>query len=452
MNIVVVGCGKIGGAIVASLVEEGHNVIAVDNDPKVLSDIENIYDVMTVCGSGTDCEVLKDAGIWETELLVAVTSSDELNMLSCFISKKMGAKHTIARIRKPEYNMTGLGFLKEQLDISLVLNPELLAAHEIYNIIKFPSAVKIETFSRRSFEIVEIIIREDSPLADTRLADIRNKFKAKLLVCDVQRGDAVCIPDGNFILRTGDRIGITTPPSETGKMTKALGLDRKQAKNIMLVGGSRIAYYLARVLGDSGHRVKIIEKDPQRCDELSELLPKAVIINGDGASQEVLTEEGLGSTDAFVALTGMDEENILISILAASRDVKTVIAKINRSELAEMARNLGLECVISPKETVSSILSQYARALENSMGSNVETLYKIMDGKAEVLEFNVSSDFGYIRVPLSELKIKENILVAGIFRNGSSVLPTGSDFILPGDRVIVVTAGHRLNDLSDMFR
>ena len=452
MDIIVVGCGKIGSKIVQSLVEEGHDVVAVDNNSTVLESITNIYDVMTVCGSGTDCETLQDAGVSEAELVIAVTASDEFNMLCCYLSRKMGAKHTIARIRKPEYNLESLSFLKHQLNISVVINPEMYAAREMYNIVRMPSAVKIESFSGRNFEIIEIVINEGSALDNLKLMDIRSRFKEKFLVSVVKRGDEVFIPDGNFVLRKGDKIGLTGESGEILKLMRVLGLERKQARNIMLLGGSRIAYYLAVKLIASGHRVKIIERDPVRCDELSDLLPKAVIINGDGAQQEVLEEEGLNTTDAFVALTGMDEENILISIFASGKHVPKDITKVNRGELAEMANNLGIDTVISPKQIVADRIVQYARALENSLGSNVETLYKIMDEKAEVLEFNVKSDFKAMNVPLKDLKFKDNILLGGIIRNRKSILPTGNDVILEGDRVIVVSESRRLNDLSDILR
>lgn len=451
MNIIVVGCGKIGSAILSSLVEEGHSVVVVDNNPNILDSISNIYDVMTVCGSGTDCDVLEEAGADSAQLLVAVTASDEFNMLCCYLAKKMGTAHTIARIRNPEYNLDSLSFLKQQLDLSLIINPEMLAAREMHNIIKVPSALKIESFSGRKFDIIEMMIGEGSPLHNIRLIDIRNKFKAKFLVTVVQRENEVYIPDGNFVLKQGDKIGLTGDITEIMKLMRALGLERKQAKNVMILGGSRTAYYLSRLLIDSGHRVKIMERDVKRCDELSELLPKAVIINGDGAQQEVLEEEGLSSTDVFVSLTGMDEENILISIFAYSSHVPKVISKVNRPELAKMAKNLGLDTVISAKGIVANILVQYARALENSLGSNIETLYKIMDDKAEVLEFNVKSDFKSVDIPLKELKLKDNILLCGIIRKRKSILPTGDDVIMTGDRVIVMTANRRLNDLSDIL-
>ncbi len=451
MNIVVAGCGKVGTMIISSFVEEEHNVVAIEKEPSALNEVTNIYDVMGVCGDSTDCDVLTEARIQNCELFVAVTNSDELNMLSCFIARKMGAKHTIARIRKPEYNIKSLSFLREQLGISMAINPELLAAKEMFDILKLPSAVKIETFSGRRFEIVELLLKDNASICGESLMSIRSKMKAKFLVCVVQRGNEVYIPDGNFVLESGDKIGLTAAPTEIQKFLRAAGIDQKQARSIMLLGGSRIAFYLAKMLETTGTTVKIVERSEKKCDDLSENLPKAFIINGDGAQQEVLVEEGLNSLDAFVSLTGMDEENILISIFAASHNVPTVITKVNRSELAEMAAKLGLDRIISPKKIVSNSLVRYARALENSLGSNVESLYKIMDDKAEVLEFNVRSDFKQMDVPLKDIVFKPNILIGGIIRDRKALIPSGNDVIKENDKVIVVAANQRLNDLCDII-
>lgn len=452
MKIIIVGCGKIGGSILKRLTEEGHNVVGIDNNPAVIEDLTNIYDVMGVCGSGTDCDVLTEAGVNGIELFVAVTSSDELNMLSCYIAKKMGARHTIARIRNPEYNLKSRGFLRQQLDLSMAINPEMLAAKEVFNVLKLPSALKIETFSARNFEIIELILKEGSALTGIKLMELRNKFKARFLICVVSRGDNVYIPDGNFVLLPGDKIGLTAEPSEIQKLMRAIGIGKKHTKSVMILGASKTAFYLSKMLIAAGSSVKIIEKDEQKCIEFSETLDKAMIIHGDGAQQELLLEEGLDSTDAFVSLTGMDEENILISIFAAAHNVPTVIAKVNRNELATMAAKLGLDRVISPKEIVSDVLVQYARALENSLGSNVETLYNIMDGKAEVLEFNVRSDFKHVNITLKDLTLKPGILIAGIIRERKPIIPTGNDVILHNDKVIILAANQRLNDLSDIIK
>lgn len=451
MNIVIVGCGKIGRTIISSLVNEGHDVVAIDENPAVIAEISDIYDVMCVCGNGADCDTLSEAQVEKADLFVAVAGSDELNMLSCFIAKRMGVAHTIARIRTPDYNDKGLSFMRQQLDLSVSINPEQLAGQELFNILQLPSAVNIETFSNRNFEMVELLLKPESPLNGITLSELRRKYQAKFLICAVQRGDEVYIPDGSFELKGGDKVGLSASRNEIEKLLRLIGNRQKKARSIMILGASRTAYYLAKLLLSSGNSVKIIDKDPVRCEQFGKLLPNAVMILGDGADQELLLEEGIRDTDAFVALTGTDEVNILISFFASAQNVPKVIAKVNRNELAAMAEKLGLDCIISPKRIISDVLSRYARALQNSLGSNVETLYKIMDDGAEALEFNVQNDFKYLNTPLKDMKLKSNILIAGILRSRKALIPSGDDMILPGDRVVVIAAGHRLNDLSDII-
>ena len=452
MNILIAGCGKIGTAMLADLVSEGHDVTALDSDPAVLSNLSNIYDVMAVCGNIGNCETLGEAGAARTDLFIAATGSDEANLLGCFLAKRMGAAHTIARVRSPEHNERSLRFMKQQLDLSMLINPEMMAAGELCNLLKFPSAVKIETFSRLNFEMVEMKLKPDSALDGVRILDLRNRSRAKFLICVVQRGDDVFIPDGRFVLHGGDRIGITATFTEIQKLLREIGLLQKQCRKVMLLGGSRTAIYLARMLSESGVSVKIIEKDERLSRELCDILPRAVIVQGDGARQELLLEEGLPNQDAFLALTGMDEENILISYFASSLKVPKVISKVNRSELMPLAEQLGLDSLVSPQKIVSDLVVRYARALQDSLDSNIETLYQLMDGKAEALEFVVSAESRLLGVTLRDLPLKPNILIAGIIRNRQAIIPGGDDVILPGDRVVVLAADRKLRDLADILR
>lgn len=452
MKIIVNGCGKIGKTIIASLVAEGHDVVAVDNDQNVLSTIVDIYDVMGVCGNGADSDTLKEAGVDDAELFVAVTGSDELNMLSCFLAKRLGAKHTIARIRNPEYNDSSLNFLKQELELSMAINPESLAARELYHILKLPTAAKIETFSRGNFEMIELRLKDDSPILGVPLSELRSRYDIKFLICVVQRGDAVYIPDGNFVLQAGDRIGLTASPSEIQRLVRALGLFSKQAKSVMILGGSRTAYYLTRRLLASGSDVKIVDKDRSLCEELCLSLPKAVIINGDGTHQELLLEEGLQDMDAFVSLTGIDEQNILLSFFASAQDVPKVISKVNSPELSAMAERLGLDCVISPRKIIADVLVRYARALQNSMGSTIETLYSLMDDQVEAIEFLIQDEPSLVNIPLKDLQLKSDILIAGIIRQRKPIIPTGNDVILPNDRVVLLAARQHLQELKDILK
>lgn len=453
MNIVVAGCGKIGKAVIATLCAEGHDVTLIDKNSELVSEMTNIYDVIGVCGNSADCETLEEASVDKAELFVCATGSDEMNMLSCFLAKKMGAKHTVARIRNPEYNDHSLSFMRQHLDLSMAINPELLVAQELYNILRLPSAFKVEYFARRNLEMIEVKLKSDSPLCGKKLFKLREKQNVEFLIGAVLRDGRVIIPDGSFELAAGDIISIAAAPSDMQKLLKGLGILKKQARSVMILGGSKTAYYLSKMLLASGNEVKIIEKDMNRCEELSELLPKAVLIGGDGSQQEVLLEEGLRSLDAFVALTGMDEENILISIFASNQNVPKVISKINRSEMVMMAEKLGLDCIVSTKSITSDIILRYTRALQNTIGSSIETLYKIMDGKVEALEFKVHSDSDILNVPIKDLKIRSGVLIAGIIRAGNkTIIPKGDDVVMQGDRVIVLSAESRISRLSDILR
>ncbi|MBQ6717635.1 MAG: Trk system potassium transporter TrkA [Clostridia bacterium] len=454
MKIIIVGGGKIGATLIESLENEGHDITVVDRDQKVIDEISNIYDVMCVCGNGVDNDTLKEAEVSKAELLISVTDSDEINMLICFIAKKMGASYTVARVRNPEFNDKRMGQVKQYLDLSLTINPEFLAALEIFNILKLPAAINIETFSRRNFSMIELVLKEGTHLDGMNLIELRKKYNLNFLISVVKRGDEVYIPDGNFVLKTGDHICLTANFIEIQKLLKMLGLAKKQSKSVMILGATTTCYYLAKMLIRSGTDVTIIDKDINRCNQFAEKLPEAVIINGDGAEQEVLMEEGIASTDAFVSLTGMDEENILISFFAQSQNVPRVIAKVNRNELAAMAEKLGLDSIVSPKKAVSNVVTSYARALENSLGSNVETMYKLMNGSVEALEFNVQSDFKSQHIPLKDMQLKKDVLIAGIIRKRKAFVPIGDDEIIAGDKIIVIakSGDQKMNDLADILR
>ncbi len=454
MNIIVTGCGKIGTAVVSALVGEGHDVTAVDENPAVINEITNVYDVMAVCGNGTDCEALEEARVDICDIFVAVTGSDELNMLSCFIAKKMGAKHTVARIRNPEYNDRSLSFMRHQLELSMSINPELSMAQELHNLLKIPSAYKVEYFSRRNLEMIEVRLKKDSALVGKKISKIRDREKQHFLIGAVLRDNELHIPDGNFELREGDTVSIVASPSDMQKLLKSLDMIKKAVKDVMIIGGSKTAFYLAKILSSTGTNVKIIEKSREKCVGLGELLPKAVIIHGDGSHHDILMEEGLRTIDAFVSLTGMDEENILTSLFAGEFNVPKVITKINSDELTKMGEKLGLDSVISTKSITADIIIRYARALENSTGSNIETLYKFMEGKAEAIEFNVRAGSKIIGTPIKSLSLKSGILIAGIIRERkTAIIPTGDTVINEGDRVIVLaSAAHRLGDLSAILK
>ncbi len=451
MNIIIVGGGKVGSTILESLVAENHDVVAIDCDPTVVAQLSNVYDVMCVCGNGVDCETLTEAGAENAQLLIAVTGSDEFNMLCCFMAKRMGVPNTIARIRNPEYNDKSLGFMRQTLDISFAINPDAVAAKEMFNLLQLPGAESIETFSRRNFELVELVIKPGSVLDEMSLAEMKKKYSGSYLVGIVQRGEEVVIPGGSFRLKSGDRIGLTATAQELEKLFKLLGTMKERAKNVMIVGAGRYGFYLSKMLLEDGAQVTVIDKDKEACEAFAEALPGAIVIYGDAASEELLMEEGLLSMDAFVTLTGNDQENILLSYLAESKGVKKTITKVNREEFLSMSEKLGLECTVSPRKMISDILTRYARALENSVGSKIETMYKLMGGKAEAVEFIVRDDFPFVNIPLKDMKLKANTLIAGIIRGRKVIIPSGMDFIQADDRVVVLTAGNSFADLSDMM-
>lgn len=453
MRIVIAGCGKIGLTVLDSLVNENHEVIAIDDDPVVIDDIANAYDVMTVCGNAAAYEKLSEANVKDAELFVASTGSDELNMLSCFLAKRMGAKNTVARIRNKEFNTKNLAFLKQQFEISMVINPELLTAQAIYNVLKLPVASKSETFLRRSFEMVEIAVKPDSVLDGLALSDIKIKNVPQFLVCAVRRNHEVFIPNGTSVIQAGDVVGLIAPPENMHKLLRALGMVQKKTRDIMLLGASRIAFYLAEMLLRSDSKVKIIEKTERRSREIcDELNGRATVIHGDGMRHALLEEEGIDTTDAFVALTGMDEENILISYHAITKQVPKVISKINQDGFNDISDKLGLDCIVSPRRITADVIVSYARALKNSLGSKVETLYRLGNGMVEALEFAVSADFSAQNITLKKMELVSGILIAGIIRDQKKIIPGGDDVILPGDRVIVVTTSKGLYDLEDILK
>ncbi len=454
MNIIVVGCGKIGETIIDNLIKEGHNITAVDSNSETINRICTVYDTMGVVGSGTDCNTLLESGADKADLFVAATGSDEFNMLSCYLSKKLGAKNTVARIRNPEYNDQSLGFLRQNLDISLSINPERLMAYEAFNILKFPSAIKMETFSHRSYQMVEFLLKESSDICGMSLIEMRKNYNSKFLVCAVSRDNTAYIPNGDFKFEVGDRIGIISSPAELHKLFKALVPEQKQVKNVMIAGANITSYYLAKMLTTAGTNVKLVDRDKSRCEEICNSVPKAVVICGDPADEDVLLEEGIETTDAFAAMTGIDEENLLLSFAAGKHNVSKVISKINREAFTSVAEKLGLESVLSPKQLAANVIVKYARALENSIeSSQVETLYKLMDGKVELLEFIIKSDNEATGIPLKEMKLKSNVLVCGIIRNRKPIVPSGDDMILSGDHVIVLSSEeHRMNDVTDILK
>ena len=452
MKIIIVGAGKVGLALTQQLSAE-HNVTIIDESPQLIDNIINVYDVMGVCGNGASYEVQKEAEVDKADLLIATTSGDELNILACLVAKKLGVDHTIARIRNPEYEKQ-LRFMREELGLSMAINPEKAAAREIARVLRFPAAMKVESFSKGRLELIEYRLPEKSALDGMRLLDLYKNIRVRVLICAVDRKGETIIPSGDFILRAGDKIYLTAAPEQLAQFFRHLGVFRNRASTVMIVGASKICYYLTSDLLKMGMSVKIIDQNEQRCVDLGEKLPKALVIVGDGTDTELLQEEGIEQTDAFVAITGIDEANILMAMSAAkqSGDNCKVIAKINRRSLVDLVADESMiDSVVSAATVTTELIVQYVRAMESASGAKIKTLHRLVDGAVEALEFEAPEGASFIGVPLKDLKLKSGILLAGIVRrSGQIVIPSGNDALQANDDVIVVTTD-TLQDIYDIF-
>ena len=440
MKIIIAGAGKIGYSVASILSDEGHDIIVIDNNPAVINNLSNNLDVICVEGSAANPETLTEAGAADADLIMAAMRSDEMNMVCGISARKLGTKHVIARIRDTGY-MKQTEFLREALGLSVIVNPELECAKEISRILRFPSAIRVDAFSKGSAEIIEHRIL---------LKDMVGSFSAKVLVGVVERGGEAIIPNGNFTLKAGDLISVTGASQELRKFFVAAGQYRKRVKNTMIMGGGRIAVHLTRLLMESGIAVTIVEADRTRCEELCDLVPGARIICGDATRGDILLEEGIKSSDAFVALTGDDGDNIITSIYAKQSGVGKIVVKVNREYYSDILESSGIDCVVTPKTLISQQLARYVRAMSNSVGSSMETLYRLADGKVEALEFKVAEGSACVGIPLKTLRLKPNIIISALVRGSSTIIPDGETVIKPGDHAVIVTRAGRLKELDSI--
>lgn len=450
MQIIIVGCGKVGRALAAQLSGEDSNVTVVDTNGDVVKTVANYYDVMGVTGNGASYSVLAEADIEHTDVLIAVTHNDEVNLLCCVVARKAANCHTIARVRNPVYSEER-AFLRKELGLSMIINPEYAAAQEIARLLRFPSAIEIDSFSKGRIEMLRFRVPAASMLDGLALRELPQRLPMDVLICAAERGEEVLIPDGNFVIRSGDLLSMIAIPGNAAAFFKKVGISTNQVKNTMIIGGGEITYYLSKLLLNMGIRVKIIEKRRERCEELSDLLPKATIICGDGSDRELLREEHLEQMDSLVAGTDMDEENIILSLYARDRVRAKVVTKLNHLDFNDVIHSLDLDSLIYPKNIAAEYILQYVRAIGNSMGSNVETLYKLMDGRVEALEFLVHKNSDLAGIRLRDMRLKRNLLIAGIGRKGRLIIPGGQDEFLPGDSVIVVTTDSGFQDIHDIL-
>ncbi len=454
MRIVVVGAGKVGRVLTEQLAAEKHDIVVIDQDTDLIESLVNIYDVRGVVGNGGCYDVQKDAFEDGADLLIATTSSDETNILACLVAKKLGTPHTIARIRNPEYEKQ-LHFMREELGLSMVVNPEKATAREIARVLRFPSAIKREQFCRQRFELVEYRVNEGNPLEGLQLSDLYRNIRVKILICAVARGQQTIIPTGATVLQKGDKIYLTASARELESFFRKLNIFKARANNIMIVGASRIAYYLVKELQDIQKRMTVIDSNAARCQAMSEKFPGVLVIHGDGADSELLSEERISEMDAFVPLTGLDETNIILAMYASQFPNCKVVAKINRPSFADLANQKGLvDSVVSTAAVTSETIARYVRAMQNSFDSdNIKTLHRLVGGRVEALEFNVGPGLPFIGVPLKDLNLREGLLGAGIVRqNGAPVIPSGADALQEGDDVVIVTTDTTLHALRDIVK
>ena len=449
MKIIIVGCGKVGATLAEQLSNEGNDIVIVDKDAEKVQDISNACDIMGVVGSGSSHNVQLEAGIREANLLIAVTGSDELNLLCCMFARKAGHCHAIARVRNPSYSHE-LDFIKKQIGISAIINPEMAAAKEISHLLRFPGASKIDTFAGGRVRLIKFALTEQQGLDGVAIHEIPARLKSDILVCAVERDGGVIIPNGNFVLQNGDQVTFLATQEKAHEFFQRINMPVRPVRNALIVGGGAIAYYLSQELLENHVRVRIVERDPARCNVLAESLPEAQILNEDGSNRDFLLSEGLESTEAFVALTNIDEENVLLTLFAKKHSKGKLVTKINRLEFDDILAGLDLGSIVYPKYMTCDYIVQYVRALQNEAGNNIKTLYRILDDRVEALEFTVHEESRATGVPLSQLHLKKNLLLCCITRGDNILIPRGGDQIQVGDNVIVVTLEHGLHDLRDI--
>ncbi|MBR0411136.1 MAG: Trk system potassium transporter TrkA [Eubacterium sp.] len=450
LKIIIVGCGKVGVALVEQLSQEGHDITIIDTDADTVQEVANLYDVMGMAGNGASYQVQMEAGIDKTDLIIAVTESDELNLLCCTVAKQVGDCAAIARVRTPDYSQE-VEYLREKLGLAMIINPELEAAREAARILYLPTALEARSFARGKAELIKFVIPEDNHLHGMTIAQIGKNFR-DVLVCAVERNKELFIPGGDFRMKEGDIVSFVAPRVAAKAFLQGVGFETHQVKNTLILGGGKCGYYLAQRLLQMGIEVKIIEQNKKRCEELSILLPKAVIINGDVTDQQLLEEEGIEYAESVVPLTGLDEENILLTLYTKSVSGAKVITKINRITFMNTINSLNLGSVIYPRYITSEAILKYVRAKKETMdSSNIETLYHMFDSRVEAIEFNVTEESGVTDIPLMDLQFKNNLLICMIYRDGDVIIPGGQDCIRPGDSVMIVTAHKGLVDIEDIL-
>ena len=451
MKIIIIGSGKVGFTLAKQLSGENHDLVLIDQRAEAMQVADNTLDILCLEGSGASIQILLEAGVRSADLVISVTGSDELNIVCCLIAKKLGARHTVARIRSPEY-FREANLLKREVGLNMIINPEYAAAQEISRLLRVPSAFSVETFARGLVELIGFPILESDGLAGLSLFEYNKRRSNGVLMCAVIRGGEVYVPNGRFVPQVGDKAYVIGSQREIARFFHTLGRDGNRIRAITVLGGSKIATYLTWAVEKVGMKVRIVEQDPVKCLSLSEKLPDSMILQGDGTDSAVIDAEGLLDTDAFIALTNRDEENLLMAMTAQRHGVKKVIAKMSRPNYIEMMRESGVDSIISPKDITANQISAYVRAMARSEGSAVENLYKPLGGAIEAVEFTASPNTKFLDTPLKDLRLKPGMLVAAIAREGRTIIPDGSASIHAGDRVVVMAKSLFLQDLNDILQ
>ncbi len=451
MNVIIVGCGRVGQTLAENLNDDGNDVTVIDMSPIKVNDITAKYDVMGVVGNGATHTVLREAGIASAELFIAVTNSDELNLLCCMIAKKEGDCQTIARLKSPEYSGE-IPYLKKEMGLARIINPEYVAAEEIARILRFPSAIKIEPFAKGNVELIKFRLQKESELIGMSVKEMAMKYRADVIVCTIERGEESYIANGDFVFAEKDIVSIVASHKSANEFFTRIHYKENSIKDAMIAGGGDITHYLCEILEKSGISLKVIEKDVKTAEELAAAFPKVNVIRANPARKDFLMEEGIDDTDAFVALSGVDEENILLSLFAKEVGKGKIVTRINRTDYDSVISRLELDTTICPKNITSDIILRHVRATKNAMGSSVETMYNIIQDEVEASEFIVKEGAPIIGIPLSQLQFKENVLIASIYRDGRVIIPRGGDSIQAGDAVVIVTKILGLQEISDVLR
>ena len=449
MNIIIVGVGKIGFNLARNLSQEGHSITAIDIDKNVVNQVVDEIDCLGIVGNAVVKSVLVDANIENADILIACTASDEINMLTCLLANKFKKLKTIARIRDPEYT-TEINYLKEQLKLSYTINPELAASNEINRVMRYSSAISSESFIRNKVNLLKVQVEEGSPLCGVKLYDIQYKFDCKLVLCIIERNDDIIIPSGNDEIQVNDKISFVADHDNAIEFFKHAGFDYSPIKSVMIIGGGKISYYLIKIL-QNNCSIKIIDSDKKVCEELLETFPGISVVHADGSDKRILLQEGIENVDAFLSLTGIDEENIILSLFAKKMGDNKIFTKINRTNFSEVMKELDMGTIINPEIICSNIITKQVRSYESTKGSNIEKFYKLCDDKVEALEFYISEESNVTNIKLKDLKFKKDTLIACISRNNKIIIPNGNDELIKNDSVVVITKNDMLNDITKII-